>query len=184
MNRSRAYGAAMTTGWRGIGRVAGLVRAIVTLGIIAGVLPIPGAASAGKTGTLRLSGHVPQHATLRLSDWTLSPIALRPSAAGTRVAVTGLSVLANNRQFSVTLRSLGAIVTGRPSLIDPATGGRLPYTVSYGGTALAFAGGELDLGDALAAAAGSAELEVRLPGDARLAAGQFQDRLVLIITAR
>lgn len=188
MNRSREYGEGMTTAWRGMGRLPGLPRIIAALGLTASVLSVPCPAAADKSGdksgTLRLSAHVPPQASLRLSQWTLSPVALRRALPGNRVAVTGLSVLANNRQFSVTLRSLGAIVAGRPSLIDPVTGGRLPYTVSYGGAALKFTDGELRLDDALAAAAGPEELQVGLPDDARLRTGQFQDRLVLVITAR
>lgn len=184
MNRAREYAEVMTTAWWGMVRVPGLQRMVAAVGITAGVLSTPCQAAADKSGTLRLTANVPPHASLRLSQWTLNPVALRLTLPGNREAVAGLSLLANNRQFSVTLRSLGAIVTGRPSLVDPATGGRLPYAVSYGGTVLNFTGGELRLDDALAATAGPENLEVRLPDDARLRTGQFQDRLVLVITAR
>lgn len=162
------------------------LRPLAGMGLAAvALLAVPGGAiAAGKAGTLRLSGRVPPHAALRLSEWTLTPVALRAAPSGEGVAVAGLALLANNRQFSLTLRSLGAIVTGRPSLVDPATGRRMAYSISYGGIALQLAGGELVLDDLLASASGPADLEVSLPRDARIGSGQFQDRLVLEIAAR
>lgn len=184
MSARGEYGAAMTTQRPLFAGMPGLIRVVAVLGIGAGVLTAPGPVSAEKSGSLRLGGQVIPYAAFRASRWTLDPVSLQRSPAGNRVAVAGLALLANNRQFTVTLRSLGAIVTGRPSLIDPATGRRLSYGISFGGAALDFSRGELNLDDALAVATGQEELEVKLPDDARLRAGQFQDRLVLVITAR
>lgn len=160
-----------------------LARMLTVLGLAAGTMAAPGHAAAAKSGSLRIGGHVPAQVALRLSDWTLTPVAIRASGGAGRVSVAGLRVLANNRQFSVRLRSLGAIIAGSPVLIDPATGGRLPYAITYGGSMLELIGGEVVL-DRLLSTTGPAELEVSLPAAARPGAGRFQDRLVLEIAAR
>lgn len=166
-----------------------LGRALAAFGVAAGTLAVgtlavPGPAAAANSVTLRIAGHVPAHASLRLSEWTLTPVALRADGSGGGVSVAGLSVFANNRHFSVRLRSLGAILAGRPVLVDPATGGRLPYAITYGGSTLELVGGEVVLDRLLSATSGPAELEVSLPATARPGAGRFQDRLVLEIAAR
>lgn len=159
---------------------------IAALALLVGTLSGPAAASSGSSGTLRLSGRVPPHAFVRLSNWTLSPVALRRMAGGVRLGVANLSILANNRRFSVSLVSAGARSAGRPSLVDPVSGMSMPYQVSYDGATLAPVAGEIPLDRLLAAvgATGPKDLEVTLPEGSATGAGRYQDRLVLVIKAR
>ena len=156
------------------------------LGVLAGLLSVAQPAGAtGTSGSIRLSGHVPARAAVQLSRWTLTPVAQHRSGSRLRLGIAGLSILANNRSFTVSLVSAGA--RGRPGLVEAATGRVVPYDLAYGGVGLAVVDGEVPLDGVLQSAAagtGGNDIELRLRPDSVLGQGRYQDRLVLIIRAR
>ena len=162
------------------------LQAAAAMGMLAGMLTVGPAGAAGPSGSIRVGGRVPAHASVRLSSWTITP-AIPDVTGRQRLGIANLSILANNRSFTVSLVPADRRRGNRLGLVEAVTGSELPYELSYDGISLQAIDGEIPLGHLLRAAAATEApkgIEIRLRAGIRLGTGRYQDRLVLVIKAR
>ena len=142
---------------------------------------------AGRSNTLKLMARVLPHARLWFSNWTFGlPAKWDLTASG--LWMIQLAAGGNGGKFTVSLVSRNAEETGQTTLVDPTTGASIGYRLRYAGTKVNFENGAAQLAAVNAKTsddpAEARPLELDVPPGVDLKGGNFQDQLVVVVTAR
>jgi hypothetical protein len=147
-----------------------------------GMLAASGPADASSRSNIQIAGHVPARASVAMTQ----AASLRPVGSGRgRLFLTELSLSANNKLFTVKLTSSNAQSGGEQALVEQLSGRSIPYRLTLGGSDVKFVDGEAKL--PAAPETGPLEtrrLELEVRGDEDLMAGSYEERLLVVITAR
>lgn len=160
-----------------------LPRSLAALALAVGLGSVPVFETAASTrSNVQVAGYVPARAGVSMTRTvSLLPVGSKHG----RLFLTELSVAANNKQFTVKLTSNNAPSTGEPALVEQVGGRSIPYRLTFGGSEVSFVEGEAQLRmDRDDEDGASRRLELELTGEQPSAAGMFQERLLVVITAR
>lgn len=159
-----------------------IFRLLTVLSLPVGIAAGSATADASTKSNLQLAGFVPARASVSMTQTaSLVPLASRRG----RVILTELNISANNKLFTVKLSSTNATGSSSPAFVDEAGTRSLPYRLTLGGREVRFENGEAQLSmDGGVESGASQLLELELVDDQSAAAGSFEDRLLVVITAR
>lgn len=167
---------------KGMGIRTAILRLLTVLMLPVGIAAVSGTAAANPKSNLQIAGYVPARASISMTQTaSLVPLASRRG----RVILTELNISANNKLFSVKLSSTNTTSDGSPAFVDEIGDRSVPYRLTFGGREVRFENGEAQLAMNAGAESGAPQLlELELTDDQSPAAGSFEDRLLVVITAR
>ena len=149
-----------------------------------GIFGAIGASSAATSQKIQLVGRVLPHADVWLSRLYLG-LTSHAAYPSNGFSLADLGVRGNGSKFVVSLVSQSARQSGQTSLVDPASGTAIGYRLTYGGAKIDFVKGEARLATSdKNVAATPRPLELKMPISADLSRGHFQERIIVVITAR